>query len=198
MSSQPTVYVIAGPNGAGKTTFAVDFLPKLAGCRNFVNADLIAHGLSPLDVDAVAIDAGRIFLQQIQAQVLAKRSFAFETTLAGRAYVNLVKNMRLGGYHVRLYYLWIPSVELTIKRIAERVKRGGHNIPTKIAKRRYGKGIRNLFRYYLPLSDYAAIFDNSSASPALVCEKIHDRMRIVLPELFQVMREHAEANHEDQ
>lgn len=190
---QPIVYIIAGPNGAGKTTFAVDFLPKLAGCLNFVNADLIARGLSPLDADAVAIEAGRVFLRQIQTQIAARRSFAFETTLAGLAYVRLIRAMRQKGYHVRLYYLWIPTVQLTLKRIAERVKRGGHDIPADTARRRYGKGLANLFRHYLPLADYAVIFDNSSAFPALVYEKTADGERIVLPDLFQTISEQAEA-----
>lgn len=193
MNEKPTVFVIAGPNGAGKTTFAVDFLPKLAGCRNFVNADLIARGLSPLDVDAVAIEAGRVFLRQIQTQIAATRSFAFETTLAGLAYVRMIKAMRLKGYQVRIYYLWIPTVQLTLKRIAERVRRGGHDIPANTARRRYGKGLTNLFRHYLPLADYAAIFDNSSAFPALVYEKTADGERLVMPNLFWMIFKQAEA-----
>jgi predicted ABC-type ATPase len=168
MSSHPIVFVIAGPNGAGKTTFAVEFLPKLAGCRDFVNADLIARGISPLDVDAGAIEAGRIFLRQIRARIAAGRSFAFETTLSGLAYVRLITAMRQKGYQVRLYYLWIPNIQLTLKRIAERVRRGGHAIPSDTVRRRYGKGLSNLFRRYLALADYAAIFDNSSTQPVLV------------------------------
>ncbi len=193
LNKNPTVYVIAGPNGAGKTTFAVDFLPNLAGCRNFVNADLIARGLSPFDVDAVAIEAGRVFLRQIRAQIAAGRSFAFETTLAGLAYARMVRSMRQKGYHVRIYYLWIPTVQLTLKRIAERVKRGGHDIPADTARRRYGKGLANLFRHYLPLADYAAIFDNSSAIPALVYEKTIGGERVVLPAVFRTIARQAEA-----
>ncbi|MBN1268447.1 MAG: zeta toxin family protein [Kiritimatiellae bacterium] len=189
---RPVVYIIGGPNGAGKTTFALEFLPKLAGCRNFVNADLIARGLSPLDVEAAAIQAGRVFLQQIQAQVSARRDFAFESTLSGLAYAGGIKDMRRAGYEVRLYYLWIPTVQLTLKRIAERVRRGGHDIPADVARRRYGKGLSNLFKHYLPLTDYAAVFDNSSASPALVYEKTPAGERVVLPVLFGRILKQAE------
>lgn len=193
MNNHPTVYVIAGPNGAGKTTFAVEFLPQLAGCRDFVNADLIARGLSPLDVDAVAVEAGRIFLRLIRSRIEACRSFAFETTLAGLTYVRLLQAMRAKKYHVRLYYLWIPTVNLTLKRIAERVRRGGHDIPDDTARRRYGKSLANLFRHYLKLTDYAAIFDNSSALPALVYERAGDRQRIVQADVFQAISKQARA-----
>jgi predicted ABC-type ATPase len=190
---KPVVYVIAGPNGAGKTTFAVEFLPQLAGCRNFVNADLIARGLSPLDVDAVALEAGRVFLRQIQAQVAARRDFAFETTLSGLGYVRMLRMMRRRGYRVRLYYLWIPTVQLTLKRIAERVSRGGHDIPDDVARRRYGKGLTNLFRHYLPRTDYCAVFDNSSARPRLLYEKSGGAERVLNAELFQRILTQAES-----
>lgn len=187
----PVCYVIAGPNGGGKTTFAMEFLPRVAGCRNFINADLIARGLSPLNVENAAIEAGRLFICQIKAQVTAKRDFAFESTLAGTSYVRQLQNMRAQGYAIRLYYLWIPSVSLTLRRIAERVRRGGHNIPDDVARRRYGKGLRNLFSFYLSLADYAAIFDNSSAEPLLVYEREDSIERVIQPKTYSRIRRQA-------
>lgn len=190
MKKTPTVYIIAGPNGAGKTTFAVEFLPKIAGCRNFINADLIARGLSPLDVDSAAIAAGRIFLAQIRFQMNARHDFAFETTLAGLSYIKLIKEMRRAGYHVHLYYLWLPGVQLSLKRIAERVKRGGHNIPNDVAVRRYGKGLTNLFRRYIQLADYCAIFDNTM-NPTLIYERSPETERIMNREVFEKIQKQA-------
>ncbi|NWF54373.1 MAG: zeta toxin family protein, partial [Syntrophaceae bacterium] len=167
----PTAYIISGPNGAGKTTFALEFLPNIVGCHNFINADLIARGLSPLNIEAAAIEAGRLFLRQIRAYISTGSDFGFETTLSGTAHVRLIYDMRRAGYAIRLYYLWLPTVQLALKRIAERVRRGGHHIPPDVVKRRFGRGLANLFHRYLSLVDYCAIFDNSSASPVLVYER---------------------------
>ena len=191
MKKPPVCYVIAGPNGAGKTTFAMEFLPQTAGCRNFINADLIARGLSPLNVDAAAIEAGRLFLHQIRQQVQARHDFAFETTISGLAYTTLLKRMKQEGYSIRLYFLWLPTISLTLRRIAERVKRGGHDIPREVARRRYRKGLINLFRHYLPLADYCAIFDNSSAAPALVYEQDAVAERVSRPALFKKIQKQA-------
>jgi predicted ABC-type ATPase len=182
---RPTVHVIAGPNGAGKTTFALEFLPRIAGCRTFINADLIAGGLSPLHVEAAASQAGRLFLAQIHSHVAARETFAFETTLAGVTYEPLFGSMREFGFFVRIYFLWIPSAELGLKRIAERVRRGGHDVPAEVVRRRYGRGLANLFDRYLPLTDYCAIFDNTSVRPRLVYEWTHARERIIVPETFE-------------
>ena len=188
VSAHPIAYIIAGSNGAGKTTFAMEFLPKIAGCRNFINADLIARGLSPLDVDAAAMDAGRLFLRQVRNQITSGNDFAFETTLSGLAYVRLLKDMKRQGYELRLYYLWIPTLQLALKRIEERVRRGGHNIPANVARRRYGKGLINLFRHYMALVDYCAVFDNSSTIPALVYERSGDSERIIRRTTIEEMR----------
>lgn len=193
MRRRPTVYVVAGPNGAGKTTFALEFLPKIADCRNFINADLIAGGLSPLDVDAAAIAAGRLFVRQIRDQINARREFAFETTLSGLAYLKLFPQMRRRGYFIRIYYLWIPTVELALKRIEERVRRGGHDIPRAVARRRYGKGLANLFRRYMALADYCAIFDNSSTEPSLIYERSAGVERVITADSFERLRQRAEA-----
>lgn len=184
MKTKPIVYAIAGPNGAGKTTFATRFLPKIADCRNFINADLIAKGLSPFNVDAAAMQAGRLFLGNILEHVRRESGFGFETTLSGMGYVRLFKNLRLKGYAIRLYFLWIPGVPLALKRIAGRVRLGGHNVPVEVVRRRYGKGLRNLFRTYMDLVDYCAVFDNSSAEPRLVFERSQGRFRIIQPEIY--------------
>jgi predicted ABC-type ATPase len=163
-------YVIAGPNGAGKTTFAMEFLPRIAQCRIFVNADLIARGLSPLDADSAAIQAGRLFLEQLRFRAEQGESFAFETTLSGLAYASLFKELRDHAFEIHLYYLWIPTIDLALQRIRERVSRGGHNIPAETVRRRYFRGVKNLFSRYLAFTNYAAIFDNSSIEPKLVFE----------------------------
>jgi len=184
MKTKPVVYVIAGPNGAGKTTFATRYLPKIADCRNFINADLIAKGLSPFNVDAAAMQAGRLFLGSILEHVRRGTGFGFETTLSGVGYVRLFKNLRLKGYAIHLYFLWIPGVPLALKRIADRVRLGGHSVPADVVRRRYDKGLRNLFDPYMGLVDYCAVFDNSSNEPRLVFERSQGRDRIIQPEIY--------------
>jgi len=125
----PTCWIIAGPNGAGKTTFAMEYLPKVTGCTNFVNADLIAAGLSPLAPERELIAASRIFLSEIEEHMSAKEDFAFETTLSGRSYLRLIQRLQAEGWQVGLIYLALPSVELSTLRVAERVAHGGHRTP---------------------------------------------------------------------
>jgi predicted ABC-type ATPase len=187
MKKKPIVYIIAGPNGTGKTTFATQFLPGIADCRNFINADLIAKGLSPFNVDAAAIQAGRLFLGGIQEQVKQNATFGFETTLSGRGYVKLFKDIKRQGYALHLFYLWIPGLPLAIKRIADRVRLGGHHVPTKVVRRRFRKGLNNLFNVYMNLVDYCAIFDNSSAEPSLVFERTQGGERIIQPETYDII-----------
>lgn len=181
----PVLYIIAGANGAGKTTFALEYLPHYGGCWNFINADLIAYGLSPLDPDTSALTAGRLFLQQINSQLSARNTFAFETTLAGQSYVNLIKRIKKSGYRINLYFLWIPAVELAEKRIMERVQRGGHSIPLNTIRRRFQRGLVNLFKLYMPWLDYCAIFDNSTFHPSLIYERSGSVERIVRPDIFE-------------
>jgi len=164
MRKKPTVYVIAGPNGAGKTTFAMKFLPRISEA-NFINADLIAAGVSPLDPESVAAEAGRIFLARIR-QLIAKRvDFAFETTLSGRSYMRLFRELKADGYTVRLIFLWIPVIELSLQRISVRVSKGGHNIPAEVARRRFKRSMQNLLHVYRSLCDDIVIFDNQGDSP---------------------------------
>ncbi len=184
MLKRPVVYVIAGPNGTGKTTFATQFLPKIADCRNFINADLIAKGLSPFNVDAATMQAGRLFLSGIHEQARRGADFGFETTLSGKGYVKLFKELRRKGYVLNLYYLWVPEVSLSLKRIADRVRLGGHDIPAEIVRRRFKKGLNNLFNIYMGLVDYCVIFDNSSSAPRMVFERSAGKDRVILPEVY--------------
>ncbi len=141
----PTCWIISGPNGAGKTTFAMAYLPQAAGCNNFINADLIAAGLSPLAPDRQLVAASRLFLQEIELRMAQREDFAFETTLAGRGYLKLIRRMRNDGWQVELIYLALPSVEMSKLRVAERVSHGGHNIPTPDIQRRFPHSLHNLF-----------------------------------------------------
>lgn len=161
-------YIIAGPNGAGKTTFATEFLPLYANCRNFINADLIARGLSPFDPDAALLRAGRTVLERIAEFTAARAAFAFETTLSGRAYVPLLRRVKNAGFRLHMLYLWIPSPELALLRIRDRVESGGHNVPEPDVRRRFGRAQRNLFTLYRPLLDTLHFFDNSSDVPRLI------------------------------
>ena len=164
----PNLYIIAGPNGAGKTTFAREFLPHYAECYEFVNADLIAGGLSPFQPELIAIKAGNLMLEQIHA--LGKRGvdFGFETTLSGRMYVKLIQDLKKRGYQIHLCFLWLPNIKLALDRIAERVQKGGHNIPEGVVRRRFGKGIYNLFNIYRPLLDFWILVDNSYSVPDIL------------------------------
>ena len=130
----PAVYVIAGPNGAGKTTFARKFLPRYADCRNFINADLIAEGVSPFEPAAAAFRAGRLMLEQIELFASRKADFGFETTLAGTTYLNLIRRLRRQGYVVHVLFLWVPSVELAVSRVRGRVLNGGHDVPEGVVR----------------------------------------------------------------
>lgn len=173
MGRQPELYVIAGPNGSGKTTFAMRFLPEQARNCRFVNADLIAAGLSPFNPDEVATRAGRIFLQRIHELAADRADFGFETTLSGRTYAALLAALRESGYRITLFFLWLPSVRLALKRIAERVSRGGHNVPAEVVRRRFARGVPNLFHVYRDLCDTIVLFDNSGDLPRLVAG-MHD------------------------
>ena len=139
------VYIIAGPNGSGKTTFAQLFLPDYVQCPNFVNADLIAKGLAPFGPPAAAIKAGKLVLQQIHDYARRGADFAFETTLSGKSYASLLTELKSKGYALHLFFLWIPSPELAIARIKDRVAEGGHNVPVEDVRRRFIRGIHNFF-----------------------------------------------------
>jgi predicted ABC-type ATPase len=164
----PTVYVVAGPNGAGKTTFTRAFLPDFVQCREFVNADLIAAGLSPFAPENQAIRAGRLLLTRIKELSEARQDFGFETTLAGRGYIKLLGDLKQTGYRVVLFFLWLPTADLAAARVANRVSQGGHNIPEATIRRRFEAGIRNLFESYCPVLDECWLYDGSHLPPRLV------------------------------
>lgn len=162
------LYIVSGCNGAGKTTASYTVLPEILECREFVNADEIARGLSPFNAEGVAIEAGRLMLQRIEELLKEDVTFAIETTLATRSYVNLVMRAQRQGYRVNLLYFWLSSPELAMRRVAERVSKGGHDIPEEIIRRRYTAGINNLFKLFMPVVDYWAIFDNSATPRRIV------------------------------
>jgi predicted ABC-type ATPase len=170
--------VIAGPNGSGKTTFAEQFLPNYADCFEFINADMIAKGLSPFLPSKVAIKAGKILLDQIDDCARRKANFAFETTLSGKAYVNLLQKMKRRGYELHMFFLWLPKVQLSLARIADRVRKGGHDIPERDVRRRFARGLKNLFEVYRPLFDTWSVYDNSTGKPKLVFAVEHGTINV--------------------
>lgn len=178
------VYIIAGPNGAGKTTFAKKFLPDYAKCQNFINADLIAQGLSPFSPRIAAIKAGRLVLEQVRSMAEKDIDFAFETTFSGKSYVAFLKKIKNKGYSIHLFFLWVPNTELALARIKQRVSDGGHNVPAVDVRRRFNRGIHNLFKFYRPLLDTFMLFDNSGAAPRLIAEEKEGKMLVIDKCLF--------------
>ncbi len=166
--NEKKIVIIAGPNGAGKTTFAREFLPNESGCPVFINADLIAAGLSPFQPELVSVKAGRLMLEEVYAYSRQGTSFAFETTLAGRTYVRMIPNWQGEGYHVKLFFLALPSAEMAIARVAERVRQGGHNVPEDVIRRRFLAGRSNFDLLYRDLVDSWALYNNDGDEPQLI------------------------------
>lgn len=164
----PNLYIIAGCNGAGKTTASYTILPEILHCREFVNADSIAAGLSPFNVEGVAIEAGRIMLSRIEFLLKSGEDFAVETTLATKSYVSLIKRAQSIGYKVSLIFIWLNSPEHAIQRVASRVTNGGHNIPADVIGRRFDRGRYNLNAVYEPICDFSTIIVTAYGKPDLV------------------------------
>ena len=183
----PSVYIIAGPNGAGKTTFAREFLPNYADCKNFINADLIAQGVSPFSPEAAAFRAGRLMLEEINSHARRREDFSFETTLSGRSYLNLIRRLRISGYNVHYFFLWIPTVELALTRVRGRVLQGGHDVPEDIVRRRFNRSMRNFLASYRRLGDSWTWFDNSGATPAVIAFEKEGKLRIIDTELYNTL-----------
>jgi predicted ABC-type ATPase len=183
-ASGPNVYIVAGPNGAGKSTFARRFLPDYADCKEFVNADLIAAGLSPFNPESLAIQAGKLMLERIGVLARSRVDFGFETTLAGRSYASLISRLRSEGYRVSVFFLWLPDVELALDRVRDRVRSGGHSVPEEVIRRRFARGIKNLFRIYIPLIDSWLVFDNAGDSPRMVAFGFDGQLRVFDPVTF--------------
>ncbi len=165
---RPRCIIIAGPNGAGKTTFARQYLARDAGIIRFVNTDLIASGLSPLRPELAALAAGRLFLRELDRLASAKEDFAFESTLSGQTYLRRVQRWKSEGYRVEIAFLRLVSPQIALKRIAARVRQGGHNVPGSDVLRRFDRGWENFCKLYRPLADAWAVYDNSGVAPVLL------------------------------
>lgn len=175
----PNAYIIAGPNGAGKTTFAREFLPNYANCRIFVNADLIAQGMAPFSPESAAFRAGRLMLEEIAFHADRGVDFGLETTLAGKGHLQVVRGLKKRRYEVHIFYLWVPSAELALSRVRERVLRGGHDIPEVVVRRRFERSIRNFLGEYRSLADRWVFFDNSGAALSVIASEEDGHLRII-------------------
>lgn len=179
----PVCWIIAGPNGAGKTTFALEFLPSMVDCRNFINADLIAAGLSPLAPEKELVAASRLFLREIETYIRKQENFSFETTLAGRGYLQLVKRLQQQGWQVELIYLALPNMKMSKLRVTERVTHGGHDIPLKAIERRFARSLQNMLTEFSTLVNRTRCFMNNGETPELIFEQ-HGVSRIIFHNNF--------------
>ena len=183
------LYIISGCNGAGKTTASFTILPEILNCKEFVNADEIAKGLSPFQPENVSFEAGRIMLNRINDLLEKEITFAFETTLATKSYKSKIIEAKAKGYKVKLLFFWLQNVTLACERVKTRVLEGGHNIPSETIKRRYTRGIKNLFEIYLPIVDDVMIFDNSLGINEIIAEKYLDgELSIINIEKFNLLK----------
>ena len=194
LTPNPVVIVLAGSNGAGKTTASRSLLANTLKVMTFVNADVIAQGLSGFDPGAAAVRAGRIMLVQLKELAAQRANFAFETTLAGRTYASWLDSLRDSGYRVHLFFFWLNSPDLAVARVAARVKRGGHDIPATTIRQRYGRSIRNLSGLYMPVVTGWKVYDNSGESgPRLLATGKRDEPEVVCdPEAWHLVRRSAE------
>ena len=175
--AEKNLYIISGCNGAGKTTASYSVLPKLLDCKQFVNADEIAKGLSPFCPESVAIQAGKLMLLRIDELLASDETFSIETTLATRSYSELIKRAQEKGYKVTLLYFWLNSPELAVERVARRVREGGHNIPKDVIYRRYKKGLKNLFNIFIPIIDSWMIVDNGVEPREIIAKGTKNEMK---------------------
>lgn len=189
---EKNLYLIAGCNGAGKTTASFTILPEVLDCREFVNADEIARGLSPFQPEKVAVEAGRIMLRRLDDLLARNETFALETTLATKMYQQKIVAAQQQGYTVTLLYFWLSSPELAKARVETRVAEGGHTIPPEVIERRYWLGIKYLFANYIPLVDEALIYDNSSGEPILLARKLANGFQVLNEILYNRLKNHYE------
>ena len=191
MSKSPQLILLAGPNGAGKSTLAPTLLRDRLGLTEYVNADVIAHGLSAFQPESVAVAAGRLMLQRLRELAAQRADFAFETTLATRSYASWLRRLRAQGYRVHLFYLWLQSPALAAQRVRERVSQGGHGIPPEVVARRYRKGVCNFFELYQPLMDTWAVYDNTATHRLTMIAqgKFGDSSLILLPDEWERFKE---------
>jgi predicted ABC-type ATPase len=186
--------VIAGPNGAGKTTFASKFLPEFVDCREFLNADLIAAGLAPFAPETQNVRAGRLLVERIKELAAGGEDFGFETTLSGRSYVRRLQSMKSEGYQVYLFFLWLPSADLAVGRVANRVRQGGHNVPEADVRRRFESGLKNLFEIYRPLADGWWLYDASRLPPTTIAQEEEGQLQIMQSDLYDKILENVKGN----
>jgi predicted ABC-type ATPase len=180
------IFIIAGPNGAGKTTTAFSLQPNLLALYEFINADEIARGLAPLHPESMALTASKLMVQRIRDFLIAKKSFAFETTAAGINFIKYLKVAKEEGYEINLMYLWLYSPELAVKRVAHRVAEGGHSVSETVIRRRYEAGLKNLIKHYLPIAHTALILDNSSKEQKVIATKtIGNGLEIEDPKIWE-------------
>lgn len=193
MSNLSKLYIIAGCNGAGKTTASFTILPEILGCKEFINADEIAKGLSPFQPESVAMQAGRIMLARMDELLQKGETFAFETTLATKSYKQKIEWAQANDYEVTLLFFWLDSPNIAKKRVAQRVAEGGHNIPLETIERRYYNGIANLFTIYIDMVDICYIFDNSEGRKELIAQKErHKDIVIYNNDKFNLMKNNDE------
>lgn len=166
--SAPTLYLFAGSNGAGKTTFAKSYLTLLEPVPRFLNADEIARGLSPLDPGRISVSAGKLLLREIRRCMETRLTFGLESTLSGLGHLKLLRKAKTLGYHIELHYLWLPTPELAIRRISQRVKKGGHHVPESDVRRRFKRSLRNFIEIYGPLADTWQVWDNREKPASLI------------------------------
>src|SRR5258706_1703135 len=178
------LYIIAGPNGVGKTTFAREFLPNYADCQNFVNADLIAQAMAPFSPETAAIRAGRMMLSEIRMLAKKQVSFAFETTLSGRGYTVLLRQLKAKGYKIHIFFLCVRSVALALSRVQERVLRGGHDVPESGVRRRFDRSTRNFLSHYRQLAAGWTLIFNSDETPTVVALEEDKSVRIIDKNLY--------------
>ncbi|HUM46529.1 MAG TPA: zeta toxin family protein [Chitinophagales bacterium] len=181
------LYIIAGPNGAGKTTASMTILPEILNCREFVNADEIAKGLSPFQPETVSFEAGRIMLNRIYHLISTGDTFAFETTLSTLSYQSLITFAKNHGYKIHLLFFYLNSIDLAKERVAKRVLKGGHSIPEEVIIRRYTRGLENFFSRFINICDTWSFYNNSFDQPKLVATKSDNEPEIVdIPEWFKL------------
>jgi predicted ABC-type ATPase len=178
----PQIYLIGGPNGAGKTTSAIKLLADFLGIYDFVNADTIAQGISAFNFETVSIGAGKIMLNRIYELITARKSFAFETTLASKIFVNVLNNAKKKGYTIHIIYIWLRSVELAIERVKARVETGGHSVAAEVITRRYENGRKNFITLYMSIADGWQIYDNSENEIRLIAQGISGYEKEILDE----------------
>jgi predicted ABC-type ATPase len=173
--ASPSLVTLAGPNGAGKSTVAPALLRGALAVTEFVDADVIARGLSAFNPESVSIAAGRIMIARLRELAARRESFAFETTLASRSFVPWLRDLRTSGYEIHILFLWLPSADFAVERVAARVRSGGHYVPAGTVRRRYGAGLRNFFSLYQPIASTWAIYDASGPEPRLVADCLASR-----------------------